>query len=360
MYSLKNNIIKKPNTSHLNIRVSIPIKKTLQQIHKTNIQLIKDADRDQQNIIDQIINNHRRNNSVVLNLYTGFGKTIIGLYLASFFKKTLVIISYNVLYEQWMEIIKKYNIDYVDVVKVITELNKDVKDIIKDYGMIIIDECHHEFRRTSKLIKRYEIEQLVGLSATPLELEKTETVFKNIITVPIKKRNYEVQPVKLNFKCISFKKNKKGQRDYNVAMSEMFNNKDRMFAIANFINERLDKKSLILARNIVTIEYLKNNINTNDLSTFYGNITELNLSSQIVIGTYPKMGVGLDTKCFNALYLLDNKKNIVQAEGRCRNDDLIIYDFIDADGIFLNHYRLHLKFYKSREVKILTDIKIGV
>ena len=73
---------------------------------------------------------------------------------------------------------KKYNIDYVDVVKVITELNKGVKNINEDYGMIIIDECHHEFRRTSKLIKRYEIEQLVGLSATPLELEETKTVFK--------------------------------------------------------------------------------------------------------------------------------------------------------------------------------------
>ena len=160
--------------------------------------MIKDNDRDQQNIINQIINNHRQNNSVVLNLYTGFGKTIIGLYLASFFKKTLVIISYNVLYDQWMELIKKYNIDYVDVVKVITELNKDVKNINEDYGMIIIDECHHEFRRTSKLIKRYEIEQLVGLSATPLEPEETKTVFKNVITVPIKKRNYEVQPVKIN------------------------------------------------------------------------------------------------------------------------------------------------------------------
>ena len=81
----------------------------------------------------------------------------------------------------------------------------------------------------------------------------------------------------------------------------------------------------------------------------------LNLENNIVIGTYPKMGVGLDTKCFNALYLLDNKKNIIQAEGRCRNDDLIIFDLIDSDGIFKNHYYLHKKFYRERKDRMRKD-----
>ena len=357
MFSVEKNLIKnKKNSSVINIRISIPIKTQLNQIHKTNIQLIKNDEKDQEAIVEKIINNHRKNNSVVLNLFTGFGKTIVGLYLASYFKRTLVIISYNVLYNQWMDKIKEYNIDYVDVVKVITELNKNTIEINKEYGMIIIDECHHEFKRVSKLIKRYEIEQLIGLSATPLEIEETKTVFKDVISIPLQPRSYTVQPVKLYFDCITFKKNKQGKRDYNVAMSEMYNNKDRMNAISNFINERLYLKSLILVRNIVTIEYLKNNIKTTDLSTFYGSMSELNLENNIVIGTYPKMGVGLDTKCFNALYLLDNKKNIIQAEGRCRNDDLIIFDLIDSDGIFKNHYYLHKKFYRERKVKILDYI----
>lgn len=356
MYSMKNNYFSSnKNSSHIKIRISIPNKKELTQIHKTNIILIQNEDKNQYEVIKDIIHNHRENNSVILDLYTGFGKTIIGLYLASYFKKTLVIISYNVLYEQWMMKIKEFNIDYVDVVKLITEHNKPFTQLIKEYDMIILDECHHEFRRSKELIERYEIEQLIGLSATPLKDERIDQLFKKIISIPLVHRKYIVQPIKLNFKC-TLKKNKRGEIDYTLAMSELINNQNRLNKIVKFINERLHLKSLILVKNISTVEYLKTHLNTEDISTFKGNMKNLDLEKQIVIGTYPKMGVGLDTNCFKALYLLDNKKDIIQAEGRCRNNDIIIFEFIDCDHIFLKHFYEHLAFYNKREATILKNI----
>jgi len=357
MYSISNNQKKYLNIKRIPIRISIPIELKLSQIHKTEIELIQDENRDQKDIINKIVNDQLKYNSVILSLYTGFGKTIIGLYLASYFKRTLVIISYNVLYDQWMDKIKQYNINYVDVVKVISELNK--KNIINsNYDMIIVDECHHEFKRVTELIGFYEIKQLVGLSATPLDADMTNRIFKNILTIPLKSRPYTVQPVKLHFPCVLLKRNRQGQIDYNSAMNEMNNNIDRLNAIVNFINERLHLKSLILVRNISTINFLKKNIKTDDLYVFYGEIKELNIEKNIVIGTYPKMGVGVDTHKFKALYFLDNKKDIIQAEGRCRNDDIIIFDFIDKDGFFANHYYNHLKFYRLRQATILNPINL--
>lgn len=91
---------------------------------------------------------------------TGFGKTVIGCKLIeNRGVNTLILVNKIQLLNQWKERIKEFlNIDEVGEIssrkkKITNDIdvasikslwnNGKILDIAKNYGMIIIDECHH-------------------------------------------------------------------------------------------------------------------------------------------------------------------------------------------------------------------------
>ena len=143
--------------------------------------------------------------SGVLSATTAFGKTVIGAYLIGQRKvNTLILVQSSALLEQWKASLQRF----LNIHEVLPELpkkrgrkkqrsligqigagkdthsgiidiaimqslfegeEKDVKPFVADYGMVIVDECHHVAAFTfEKILKAVEAKYVYGLSATPV------------------------------------------------------------------------------------------------------------------------------------------------------------------------------------------------
>ncbi len=141
----------------------------------------------------------------VLSATTAFGKTVIGAYLIGQRKvNTLILVHSSALLEQWAkslgefliidevlpELPKKRGrkkkrcligqigagkdthsgiIDIATMQSLFEGPEKDVKAFVEDYGMVIVDECHHVAAFTfEKVLKTAKARYVYGLSATPV------------------------------------------------------------------------------------------------------------------------------------------------------------------------------------------------
>lgn len=141
----------------------------------------------------------------VLSATTAFGKTVIGAYLIGQRKvNTLILVHSSALLEQWKSSLNRF----LAIKEVLPELpkkrgrkkkqhmigqigsgkntrsgivdiaimqslfegkEKDVKAFVSEYGMVIVDECHHVAAFTfESILKTAEAKYVYGLSATPV------------------------------------------------------------------------------------------------------------------------------------------------------------------------------------------------
>lgn len=164
----------------------------------------------------------------VLSATTAFGKTVIGAKIISEKKiNTLVIVHTKQLLEQWISRLKEFLIiDEVIVcdtnkkrgrkksINVIGQLgggkNKlsgiidivtmqsliragEVKDLVRDYGMVIVDECHHVSALSlEQILKNVHSKYLYGLTATPIRKDGHDP----IIFMQCGPIRYKVDPIK--------------------------------------------------------------------------------------------------------------------------------------------------------------------
>jgi superfamily II DNA or RNA helicase len=141
--------------------------------------------------------------SGVLHATTAFGKTVIGNYLIAQRKvNTLVLVGTQQLLNQWKDALaffldiknepatretstgrvktigtvgeyggnKKHSTFIVDVAMMQSLCRKgEVRDFVKDYGMVIVDECHHVPASTFEaVLKHANAKYVYGLTATPM------------------------------------------------------------------------------------------------------------------------------------------------------------------------------------------------
>lgn len=137
----------------------------------------------------------------VLSATTGFGKTVIGAALISERKcSTLILVHTKDLAEQWKSRLeeflefqegpfalqglkkkkgfigvfgggKKALTGKLDIALMQSMFNPDqsVKDIVNDYGMVIVDECHHvSAKNFMRILQSAEAKYVYGLTATPV------------------------------------------------------------------------------------------------------------------------------------------------------------------------------------------------
>ncbi len=141
-------------------------------------------------------------NNGVLSATTAFGKTVIGSYLIAERKtNTLILVHTAALLEQWKQSLGKFltinaeppiqekkrgrkkawsvigtigsgkqNPSGIVDVAIMQSLHDgdEVKELVRNYGMIIIDECHHApALNFEKILKYADAKYVYGLSATP-------------------------------------------------------------------------------------------------------------------------------------------------------------------------------------------------
>ena len=129
-----------------------------------------------------------------INAMVGWGKTFCALHIArKLGQKTLIVCHNTMLRDQWKEeVTKLYNmpvgvigsgewdIDHTIVIGNIQTLTKVVPDINKEFGTIIVDECHHVTATTfttflDGMYARYKI----GLSGTMVRKDGKHILFKD-------------------------------------------------------------------------------------------------------------------------------------------------------------------------------------
>ena len=154
--------------------------------------------KEQQDAVDALL----EKDNGVLSAATAFGKTVVGAKLISTRKvNTLILVHRQQLLAQWMERLAEFLLIHEDLPELFTKsgrkqktaligqlgagknrlssivdvaimqsLNKggNVKECIKNYGMIIVDECHHVPAFSfEQILKSSTSKYIYGLTATP-------------------------------------------------------------------------------------------------------------------------------------------------------------------------------------------------
>lgn len=312
---------------------------------------------------------------------TGFGKTVIGCKLIE--EKgvnTLVLVNKIQLLNQWKERIKEFlpNIEVGEISgkkKIITNVidvasikslwnNGNVLDITKNYGMIIIDECHHTAAYTfEQAINTGSSKYVYGISATP----DRENGHTPIIKMQCGDIRYKVDSLKfnkeLNIPMKVFVKNSHlNNTNANIDNYELNEINDLISKDTirndNIINDILKEYKngnniLVLTERLNHLDYFydKLSLETKNIFKYYGNIGKKILNdyaerekiinengeNKILISTGSYMGEGFDDSKLNVLFLtmpISGKTRVTQYAGRLHRKDenkkeIIIYDYVD-------------------------------
>lgn len=330
---------------------------------------------------------------------TGFGKTVIGCKIIEERKvNTLILVNKIQLLNQWKDRIKEFldvkevgeisskkkNITNVIDVASIKSLwnNGNVLDIAKNYGMIIIDECHHTAAYTfEQAINTGNAKYVYGISATP-ERENGHTP---IIKMQCGDIRYKVDSLKFNKKLnipmkVIAKKSHLNFVNQNIDNYELNEINDliakdiiRSEKIIKDIKNEYDngKNILVLTERLELMNYIYDKLSkyTNNIFKYYGGIgkkvlkiyMELNnqinenKENKIIVATGSYIGEGFDDSKLDVLFLtmpISGQTRVTQYAGRLHRQDsnkkeILIYDYIDDN--FSKTRNMFLKRKKTYE-----------
>lgn len=349
----------------------------------------------------------------VLSATTAFGKTVIASYIISRRKtNTLVLVHTQSLMNQWKESLEKFlnfNIEppeekgngrkkkrppvgllgggknsiqgNVDVAVMQSLINDgEVKELVRDYGMIIIDECHHVSAVNFEAILKYANAKYVyGLTATPTRqdghhpiifMQCGEIKYKVDAKAQAEKRDFEHYLIP---KFTSFRKSYESGTQISkiysdLAESDLRNRKIADDVIASVsvgrtpivLTERKEHaaklKELIeeKCRNVIILTGAASQKEKRIALEQLVNIPDN--ESLIVIATGKYVGEGFDYPRLDTLFLalpIAWKGKVAQYAGRLHRNypnkkEVLIYDYADIHIPVLERmYQKRLKGYAS-------------
>lgn len=296
---------------------------------------------------------------IMLELPTGFGKTLLTLYIISRFlhkEKTLILVPRIFLKKQWEDTIDKFVPEMKDdfIIHCFAS-HKKLSENRTEYKAIVLDEVHTYCDLTfTKVLYNYSPSILIGLTATPrIEFEDYKYFFMRAINYKSCKY-FKAFVVFLDFvpeERYIFRY-KKRIIDYSFLLNSLML-EERFEKIANIIKAYYDtfqRRTLVLTKRIKSVDSIMKYIKNMNLPIDYihSNKNEYSDDAVIIIGTYDKIGLGLNDPSFSMLVVLDNVKDVRQAEGRIRQDQFIIVDIVDNHGIFRNHWNIRKIWYQQR------------
>ena len=344
----------------------------------------------------------------ILCATTGFGKTVIGANIISNLKtNTLVIVNRNNLLEQWKERLSffldinkkeigqcgasKENLNgKLDVASYQSLIRKDnLEEIVKNYGLVIVDECHHVAAYTfEKVLKAIKSKYVYGLTATPTRKDGWHKIIYmqcGDIRVRVSnkelKQNKEMEHTvivkKTNYKYIPIEEREKIQ--IAEILNDMCNNAFRNSLIIEDINKCIvdGRIPIVLTERIEHLKILKEQLEKLNVPVviYKGNMgkkktkeiqdiikeADQNNKPRIILATSSSIGEGFDDSRLDTLFLtmpVSWKGRIIQYVGRLHREHenkqkVIVYDYLDNMTMLEKMYNKRLKGYKIAGYEII-------
>ncbi len=333
----------------------------------------------QKEVKDECIEILNRTGSVVLSLHTGFGKTVMAIYLASKIKlQTVIICHRKIIMDQWIQSINKYiptatvrvlgekmkrgykgpeeqDVDFL-ICNVINIPKKD-RNYFKNFGLVVIDEIHTICTESfSRGLLYLFPDYIIGLSATPFRSDGMDRLIEIFCGPEIIYRKlyrpFNAYKIKTGFKPKT-ELNVSGTLDWNSVLQDQAINKDRNNLIANLCRYFINRNILVLVKRKEHAEILKNMLLQygEDVDMFTGDSKECNYNCRILVATYSISGTGFDHARLDMLIgAADVLENFTQYIGRIfRRDDVsaIYIDLVDEMSTIKKHSLERLKICKE-------------
>lgn len=356
----------------------------------------------------QSLINHK---SGIISAATGFGKTVVAAALiAKRSVNTLVIVHTKELVEQWKERIAAFlNLKVEDVGQIGGGKNKvtgeidiatiqslhhqgEVKKQVKDYGQIIVDECHHiSAVRFEAVLKEIEPAYVHGLTATPTRKDGLQPIMKmqcgQIRYKVTAKEQAKIHPFKhlLIPRKTAFKSNSSGEPKIQKLYEELMEDERRNELIFNDVLKELEQGSapIILTERVEHVkkfERMFEKVAKNIIvltggmkkKEREGKFSQLDSiadeKERLIIATGKYIGEGFDHAVLDTLFLampISWKGVLQQYAGRLhrvhdKKQVVKIYDYVDArEEMLRTMYEKRKKGYKSMGYTIEEEAKKG-
>jgi superfamily II DNA or RNA helicase len=325
----------------------------------------------QQEIKDETLQQITTNNSILISLYCGAGKTAFSLFLCSLLKLKTAILTHRInLIDQWEYSINKFCPGAkIQVLQPNTKMNSDcdfyimnvanVKKMTHDFshiGILIVDEAHTICTENlSQSLFSFFPKYAIALTATPDRSDGLGSIldlfFGNRIVRKLF-RPFNCYTYETNIK-LPTRTNKMGKLDWNYVLENQCNNEERNELIIKVIRYFSNRNILVLCKRVNQTEYIHKRLKhlKESSDVFVSTGRTFDYDCRVLVSTFSKAGTGFDHPKLDMLIIAsDVQEGIEQYHGRIfrREDSVpIVIDFLDKLHTMYKHYKFREEYYKS-------------
>lgn len=350
---------------------------------KTLLTIETDPDkrgRDQDVIVDTALKKLEENGSVFLGVFTGAGKSSMGIYISIYLKlKTIVLCHLDIVKSQWPDEYAKFSggsvkVQYVKgskkmdpdadvyivgIKKVLNISDKELSLI----GTVIVDEAHiSTVTAFTQSLLKFRPRYLVGLSAT---YDRNDGLHKLLYPYYGSPDNFIIRKEKKEFTVFKVQTpyeprikyvRKNGQRivDWATVIKSIEENPLRWQNVVDVVMQYPNEKMIILCNRQVQAKGIYNLClkYEEDAVLLIGDTKVWDKTKRITVTSFKKGGVGLNMPDLTFAIIASDTSDVRQYEGRIRTTNNIIYHFVDHYEAFEKHYKVCEKWYREKGATI--------
>jgi len=329
---------------------------------------------------------------VMINIYCGGGKTVLGARLAAHFGcKTAILVHKGIIRDQWKATFQRFcpgvkvgivqgtkcEIDGFDVVimMLMTIAKRDSLDM-SGFGLVIADEAHHMAAPVTNLaMRKFTARRIVGMSATPERPDGLTRLLHWSLGMEGFCAKRTTETVRVSFALFPEKGREVLTRDGKPLVSVMISNLTANNARNSFLADRIaamrrnGRVIIVLSDRISQLKTLHTMVVARGILGVSIGLLEgatpdsqraVELSKPVVMCSYSMANEGVDKKEADTIVMASPKRRVVQCVGRVQRPcptkkQPLVLDVIDDFSIFaaLRWHRQKLYAKERYEMQVL-------